>query len=218
MAKIEYESYYHIFNRGINGATIFRCETDFNHFLMLYKKYILLIANTFAWILMSNHFHFLVKIKEENEIGFLTPFSASTYSKKWREILPADTSRLGYSQDKLKKPNPSRQFSHLFNAYSKWFNNKYKRSGSLFEKNFNRKEVEDEQYLKHLVYYIHHNPLHHGVSNSYTDYQWTSYNDFVQRRSNLADIETVIAWFDDLDNFVFFHQEEHELSVIQDYL
>jgi len=46
----------------------------------------------------------------------------------------------------------------------------------------------------------------------------TSYVKFVEGPSTIADVNKVFDWFEDLDNFVFFHQEEHELSLIQDYL
>jgi len=211
MAKLEYSTYYHIFNRGINSTRIFNQERDFIYFLDLYKRYIPSIADTYAWVLMNNHFHFLVRIKDENEIGLLSPSLVNDEQKKWETFNPEKINNKG------RKPVPSRQFSHLFNTYSKWFNRTYKRTGSLFEKGFKRKEVGDENYLKHLVYYIHHNPIHHGVSDNYGDYPWTSYVEF-EGPSTLVDVRKVLDWFDDLDNFVFFHQEEHELSLIQDYL
>jgi hypothetical protein len=43
----------------------------------LYDKHISPIADTFAWVLMRNHFHLLVRIKEEEDIknleGLLPP-------------------------------------------------------------------------------------------------------------------------------------------------
>ncbi|MCF6169828.1 MAG: hypothetical protein L3J31_01825 [Bacteroidales bacterium] len=218
MAILEFGSYYHIFNRGIDSAKIFNQKEDYEHFLELYKKYIPLIADTYAWTLMNNHFHFLVRIKDENEIGFLVHLTGSNKIEKWKVVFSEEASPLDIVGNKLKKPNPSRQFSHLFNAYSKWFNNKYHRTGGLFEKGFRRKEVENEHYLTHLVYYIHHNPLHHGIVKKYTSYQWTSYLDFIEGQSTIIDVKKVIDWFDDLGNFVFFHQEEHEFSLIDDLL
>ena len=178
----------------------------------LYKRCIPSIADTYAWVLMNKHFHFLVRIKDENEIGLLPRLLVNDKQKKRETFNPEKISNKG------RKPLPSRQFSHLFNAYSKWFNRAYKRTGSLFEKGFKRKEVGDENYLKHLVYYTHYNPIHHGVSDNYGDYPWTSYVEFVEGPSTIADVNKVFDWFEDLDNFVFFHQEEHELSLIQDYL
>lgn len=66
---LEFESYYHIYNRGINRCDLFRESKDYKHFLRLYEKYIEPIADTFAWVLMPNHFHLLIRIKSEKEIG-----------------------------------------------------------------------------------------------------------------------------------------------------
>ena len=68
MQIIEPGRYYHIYNRGINSCNLFEENTNYEHFLRLYEKYIHPIADTYAWCLMKNHFHFLVRIKEEREI------------------------------------------------------------------------------------------------------------------------------------------------------
>jgi putative transposase len=63
---------YHIYNKGINGQEIFLYSNHYERFLRLYEKHIDSIADTFAWCLMKNHFHFLVKIKEQELITPLT--------------------------------------------------------------------------------------------------------------------------------------------------
>ncbi len=55
---------YHIYNRGINSCRLFDDAADFNHFMMLYHRFMVPVVDTFAWVLMSNHFHLLVRIKE----------------------------------------------------------------------------------------------------------------------------------------------------------
>ncbi|UPT70334.1 MAG: transposase [Flavobacterium sp. JAD_PAG50586_2] len=62
---LEYGKYYHIYNRGINSCTLFKENSNYQHFLKLYDKHIEPIAETYAWCLMKNHFHFLVKSDEE---------------------------------------------------------------------------------------------------------------------------------------------------------
>ncbi len=64
--------FYHIYNRGNNNDDIFY-ETANNHFLRLYDKYINPVADTFAWCLLKNHFHFLVYIKTNSDIDLKTP-------------------------------------------------------------------------------------------------------------------------------------------------
>ena len=66
--QLEYEKYYHIYNCGINGCNLFNETGNYTYFLNLYDKYISPIADTFAWVLMPNHFHLLVKIKSEVDI------------------------------------------------------------------------------------------------------------------------------------------------------
>lgn len=68
---IEYGKYYHIYNRGNNYENIFINSEDYLHFLSIYEIYINPIAETFAWCLMKNHFHILVRIKDESNIGYL---------------------------------------------------------------------------------------------------------------------------------------------------
>ncbi len=52
---------YPIYNRGINGDSIFQEGKNYFYFLRLYAKYIPPIAKTYAYCLLGNHFHFLIK-------------------------------------------------------------------------------------------------------------------------------------------------------------
>ncbi|KQM67225.1 hypothetical protein ASE74_07110 [Pedobacter sp. Leaf216] len=65
---LECETYYHVYNRGNNREIIFREESNYLYFLKLLKKYILPVADVFAFCLLNNHFHLLIRIKEEHKI------------------------------------------------------------------------------------------------------------------------------------------------------
>ncbi|MFO7658233.1 MAG: hypothetical protein R6W78_14325 [Bacteroidales bacterium] len=60
-------NYYHIYNCGINGEVLFRENSNDEYFLLLYDKHVTPVADTFAWCLMGNHFHLLVRVKRVNE-------------------------------------------------------------------------------------------------------------------------------------------------------
>ena len=47
----------------------------------------------------------------------------------------------------------------LNGGYAKYFNEKYGRTGTLFERRFKRILIKREEHFKHLPYYIHCNPL-----------------------------------------------------------
>jgi putative transposase len=72
---LEESRYYHIYNRGNNRCKLFYEERNYDYFLRLYVKYINLVAETYAWVLMGNHFHFLIKIKSDLNIDGKKQFS-----------------------------------------------------------------------------------------------------------------------------------------------
>lgn len=195
---LEEGKYYHIFNRGNNGDNIFYQVDNYYHFLRLYEKYIEPVADTYAWVLLKNHFHLLVYIKTEQEI---------------------DQSKLSYSTtDKPKKINATNQFSHLFNAYTQAINKHQQRTGSLFEKTFKRIEVTSDKYFQNLIYYIHNNPVKHGFVDSMIEYPWSSYGTVVSTKPTKLQRKEVINIFDDVNNFKYFHSRKQNLNNINDLL
>lgn len=180
---LEPDKFYHIYNRGINACPIFIEETNYIYFLELVNKHITPIAEIYSWVLMRNHFHFLLKIKSIEELNEIIP--------NYKTITALGRNRI------------NQQFSNIFNAYSKAFNKKYNRTGSLFEKGFHRKNVNSNDYLLKLIIYIHINPVNHGVSKSPKEYEWSSYNEINKMENDIS--KKVIDLFDDLENFKFVH-------------
>ena len=187
-------NYYHIYNRGNNGIDVFLENESYNHFLRLYAKYIEPVAETFAWCLLKNHFHILVRIKEKSEII---------------------EDELSYSTtEKPKVVDPSRQFSHLFNAYTQAINKRHNRTGSLFETTFERKVVTNEKYLQQLIFYIHNNPVHHGFVKQMSLYPWSSYDTVVSDKPTKLKRTEVIEQFGNKENFIFYHNQHQSISEI----
>lgn len=187
-------NYYHIYNRGNNGIDVFLDNDSYYHFLRLYAKYVEPIAETFAWCLLKNHFHLLVRIKDKNEI---------------------DENQLTYNTtEKPKVIDPSRQFSHLLNAYTQAINKRHNRTGSLFETTFERKLVTNEKYLQQLIFYIHNNPVHHGFVKQMSLYPWSSYDTVTSDKPTKLMRAEVIELFSDLENFVYFHNQQQSMNEI----
>lgn len=59
------ERMYHIWTHANGSEDLFRSEENYQYFLKRYAKYIHPIADTFAYCLMPNHLHFMVRIKKQ---------------------------------------------------------------------------------------------------------------------------------------------------------
>ncbi len=60
--------FYHIYNRGNNKENLFLEEDNYTYFLNLISKYLLPISDIYAYCLLKNHFHILLRIKEETDV------------------------------------------------------------------------------------------------------------------------------------------------------
>lgn len=82
---LEEDKIYHIYNKGINGETIFISEENKKYFLKLYLKYNQNIVDTFAYCLMDNHFHFVIWVNNEKEITQALSNFFNAYTKAFNK-------------------------------------------------------------------------------------------------------------------------------------
>ena len=216
--SLEFGQYYHIYNRGINGCDLFTSEENYHFFLSLYEKYIDSIADTFAFVLMPNHFHILIKLKD----GICYKHKKANRSMdavRFSEI-KWETKNLSASAspDRVIIPNPHLHFSHFFNAYTKYINRRNNRHGSLFERAFKRKLITDETYFKNLVLYIHRNPVNHGFCEHPIEYAWSSYLTCISPKPTNIRRDTVLEWFLDKENFEYCHKQSLQVDELEEWL
>jgi len=188
---LEPGKYYHIYNRGNNRENIFREERNYAYFLRLYAKYVEPVADTFAYCLLKNHFHFLVRIKTSRVL------ETREVSIETREVL--------------------QQFSNLFNSYAKAINKAYNRTGRLFQERFGRIEVTSDRYFVALIRYIHRNPQKHGLATDFRDWPYSSYHAHLSGKPTRLKRDEVLAWFDGAEGFAQVHQsaaDEQQIAAL----
>jgi len=184
--------YYHIYNRGNNRENIFIEERNYRYFMQLYQKYILPVCDTFAYCLMRNHFHILVRVKElQNQTS---------------EVL--ETSEVSSKAI-------TQQYSNFFNSYAKAINTTYKRTGSLFQNRFGRIAVDSDRYFAQLIHYIHFNPQNHGFVEDFRQYPYSSYQAIISEKPTHLCRAEVLNWFQGKDSFVKVHDLLCDEAVIQ---
>lgn len=176
--------FYHIFNRGINKEKIFYNEGNYHYFLKKYDEYFSNFADTYAYCLLPNHFHLLVRIKDyEKDSIFL--------------------------KDGIFTRKPGEQLRRFFISYSMSINKQQKRMGSLFIKNFKRKAISKDKYLMSLIFYIHFNPVHHKLINEFEKYKWSSYSGILSDKSTKLAKDYILTYFGGKENFKEFHKQIH---------
>ena len=181
LAPLQPGQYYHIYNRGNNREDLFREERNYRYFLQLCTRHVHPIADMFAYCLMRNHFHLLLRIKEQ-------------------------TSQVSKTCEVLTPRKVSQHFSNLFNAYTKAINKAYGRSGSLFEERFGRITVTADAYFTNLIFYIHFNPQKHGFVDDFRAWPWSSYHTLSAAGATELNRGEVLGWYGGARQFAEFHR------------
>jgi len=199
--QLQPDCYYHIYNRGNNHGDLFLEERNYRYFMELYVRHVYCVADTYAYCLLKNHFHLLVRVRTEEE--YMKTFQVF---ETWK-----------VSRGQVPKYNPSRRFSNLFNAYTKAINKAYGRTGSLFEKNFKRIHVTKDAHFCHLIRYIHFNPQKHDFVEDFRDWPWSSYHALRGNGVTRLRRGVVISWFGGIRSFEEFHKmgvNEDEIATL----
>jgi putative transposase len=182
---------YHIFSRAIGKEKLFLEEENYYYFLKKYKLHISPVADTFAYNLLPNHFHFLIRIKTLNEIQ-----SHFLKVKKNKHF------------DIEKVPEfIMERFGNLLNSYTKSFNKRNKRKGGLFIDTMKRVEVLDDSQFGATVFYVHKNAVHHRYASSISEWIWSSYNSLLSNSPTLLLRDEVMDFFGGREGFEKFHRQ-----------
>lgn len=201
---LEESKFYHIYNQGNNGENLFYNNKNYIYFMQKLDWYLSDFLELYAFCLMPNHFHLLVRIKEIKELDEELRKTAAAF----QPVRSQRPNRFGESD--IYSLFISNRFRLFFMSYSKAINKQTGRKGSLFRDNFKRKEINNLQYLQNTVVYIHRNPLHHGFEEDFRDYRWSSYDRILEDRITKLKKQEVLDWFEDKENYRYVHNQDIE--------
>lgn len=181
------DTYYHVYNRGLNKDFLFRDHQDYSFFLKLLRRYLdpsyrpslnetirpsyATDIDLIAYCLMPNHFHLLLYQKDD---------------EKSLELL-----------------NRS-----LMTAYVMYYNQKYKRIGPLFQGRYRASLIDNDPYLYHISRYIHLNPL--DIKKPYQSYEYSSYRYYLRNEDSYLKKDRIMELFKDT-NYIKFVEDHVSL-------
>lgn len=218
MEPLKPDTTYHIFNHANGFENVFCEDENFRFFLEKYQLYITPIAETYAYCLMPNHFHLVVRIRKREVIEEIirnrnstsnnssnNNFSIDNFSKvsNFGKVSSSTSSNIDNKEIEIFL---SKRFSNLFSSYTQSFNKVYNRMGSLFIKNFKREAILDKDHFLNAVIYTHRNPIHHGFCTSFTDWGYSSYSEIVERKSEIVEADKLIKMVGSKQQFIEIHQ------------
>ena len=77
-------------------------------------------------------------------------------------------------------------------SYSYYFNKKYERVGHLFQGRFRSEPIESKSYCLEATRYIHNNPIKASICKKVSNYNWSSYKDYMKLDDKLVDINFIL--------------------------
>ena len=176
---------YHIYDQVNNRRKIFFNRENYLFFLKKIRKHILPYADIIAYCLMPNHFHLMIKVKDEGVITGGTTLSRAPSTNK---------------------PDPlNKAIGILLASYTRAINKQENRSGFLFRKRtkvecltvangvepsfFNTNsgvkiniQFPEQQYPAICFDYIHQNPVKAGLTKKEIDWEFSSARDYAGAR------------------------------------
>ncbi len=186
--EFEQGGYYHVYNRGVEKRIIFLDNDDYNVFLGLLKKYLSgdkKAANT-------NNRHKFPSLQDEvNLLAYC--------------LMPNHVHLLLHE---LTGRGIERLMRRVMTGYVMYFNNRYRRVGSLFQGPYKASRITSDAYLYHISRYIHLNP------EGYQVWPYSSYKYYANANApQWLNVKIILELFDNTDayrTFVSDYVNNHE--------
>ncbi len=170
--------YYHIYNRGVEKRPVFIDKKSRDRFLETLQFYLYVKQQ----LSLSNFF----RQSHETRTSILTAQSRlPTHAKICCYVLMHNHFHLLVQQSAT--GNISTYLKNISDSYTRYFNSRCKRVGSLFQGQFKAVRVESDEQFIHVSRYIHLNPYTAGNVKTLEDlkqYPWSSLPAYLGSKNN----------------------------------
>lgn len=148
------DSYYHVYARGASRHEIFLEDEDYAYFLSLFTRY-------------------LSKEEQRDAAGRHYAHLAEEVELLAYCLMPNHFHIIYFQHE---AGSISTLMRGVMTSYSRYFNRKYDRTGSLFESRYKSSRISNDMYLMHVSRYIH---LNHR---DWKSWPYSSYLDYANQR------------------------------------
>lgn len=204
---------YHIFNRSIAKESIFSSLRHLNKVLETVEYY------RFPQKLRLSKFKALPK---ELKLDYLESFKHKTPLVEIYAFAIM-SSHYHFLLKQIQERGIVIFISNFQNSYAKFYNLKNDRSGSLFQKPFKGKRIEDDEQFIHVSRYIHLNPVTSYLIEveDLKEYLWTSFRYYYQGIKTFVNTKVLMEKFKSIEKYYQFVADQVDyqrtLSSIKDH-
>ncbi len=175
MSRQAFGEFYHIYNRGMQKQPIFTSDADRFRFLFL----ILVLQGKNPIRNMSRSVktsvqHSMLHISDETKNDILKNRNIELVAFC---LMPNHFHLIVHE---IEENGISKYMQRVQNAYTKYFNTKYEKTGHLFQGSYKSKHIMDDRYLLYLSAYVHKNPCElFNIKDQEEKYYWSSFQDYI---------------------------------------
>ena len=189
-----YNEMYHIYDVVVSDIDLFHTHNDYFYFLTRFSKYFDPYFKTYAYCLLPNHYHLLVRLRGKKDIIAQAENENTSAAKRYLSGLKDVNALI------------ENQFSRCFSGLTKIFNKKHERTGPLFEQGTKRVRLMDEEVILEQMHYIHNNALKHGLVMNIEDWPHNSYHTYLSNQETKLPKSDVLNYFGGTKGFIDFHK------------
>jgi len=200
--KIQFfnDTHYHIFNRGVDKRDVFLEEKDYERFLISMN----LLNDTNDGLMIEWRDY-----KKSNPKKSLDDFLKGTFRNRKREHLIEliayclNPNHYHFILKQTTEKGIERFMHKIGTSYTKYFNNKNKRSGALFQGVFKSVHIDSNEYLLYLSAYVNKNNFIHGHSKN-DNWPHSSLSDYLKYQNNLliaVNKNTILGQFRNIQEY-----------------
>ncbi len=203
MRKTEFSNkeYYHIYNRGVDKREVFGGEEDYLRFLTSMREF----NNNSSDAQRDYEKRKTEKDRKNLKLSFGYPKLSFKFLSmpKMVDIICycLNPNHYHFILKQLSENGISKFMHKLDTGYTKYFNYKYNRSGSLFQGPFQSIHINTNEYLLWLSGYVNGNAEIHKIGKA-ENYKWRSYQDYLGKRSGtICNKEIILSQFKDIEEY-----------------
>ncbi|MEK7062703.1 MAG: transposase [Patescibacteria group bacterium] len=185
--------YYHIYNRGVDKRTIFADKSDLDRFYQSMDEF-----NTEEPIgsIYANSFR-------KNPLRSLAP-------KKQKKIVDficycLNPNHYHFILSPLVDKGIEKFMHKIGGGYTNYFNEKHKRTGSLFQGTFKAIHIDSNEYLLHLSAYINLNNKAHSLGSEAPKSSWKEY--ITDSKENFCNKKIILGQFKNSSEYKKFAED-----------